>query len=183
MRDLDVIVQRTNGSYRAIVLALPSVAAEGKSREEALTKVRQVAEDFLATADVTTISVSLPAQVTLSRNPHVWLESAGMFKGDEAAMLQHLEEIEAERKRELEERELVDKLRQRDTIKRELEIVAALNEATPTVRPGSPQAVLKTIAACRIDPNDKTYQQYVAALEAEEQRQQEEFERENPAAA
>ncbi|MBI3426807.1 MAG: hypothetical protein HY011_28085 [Acidobacteria bacterium] len=179
MRDLDVVVQRTNGSYRAVILALPNVAAEGESREEALTKVRQAVEDFLATADVTTISVNLPAQISVSRSPRVWLESAGMFKGDEAAMLQHIEEIEAERKRELEAMELADKLRQRDAVKRELEIVAALNEPTTMLPPGSPKAVLRTIAACRIDPNDKLYQQYVTALEAEEQRQWEEFEREN----
>lgn len=183
MRELDVVVQRTNGSYRAIVLALPNVVVEGTSREEALTNVRQAVEDFLATADVTTISVNLPAPGPLSRSPLVWIETAGGFKGDEAAMLRHIEEIEAARKQELEEREFTDQLRQRDAIKRELEIVAALNEPPQSLPPGSPKAVLKAIAACRIDPNDKVYQQYVAALEAEEQRQWEEFERENPAAA
>ena len=68
---------------------------------------------------------------------------------------------------------------QREAVQRELENVAALNN--PAYPPGSPKALLKAIAACRIDPNDQTYQQYVAAMEAEEQRQWEEFERENPA--
>jgi predicted RNase H-like HicB family nuclease len=37
-----------------------------------------------------------------SRDPRVWIETAGMFKGDAEAMLQHIEEIEAERRRERE---------------------------------------------------------------------------------
>jgi predicted RNase H-like HicB family nuclease len=37
------------------------------------------------------------------RSPRVWLETAGMFVGDEEAMWRHIEEIEAERKRQREE--------------------------------------------------------------------------------
>ena len=100
-----------------------------------------------------------------------WLNTAG-------------NEIYAESQREPEAMELsAEKLYRRDAIKRELEIADALSDPTPAWPPGSPQAALNTIAACRIDPNDKLYQQYVAVLEAEEQQQREEFERENSAAA
>jgi hypothetical protein len=37
------------------------------------------------------------------RSPRIWLETAGRFVGDEEAMWRHIEEIEAERKRQREE--------------------------------------------------------------------------------
>jgi len=37
------------------------------------------------------------------RSPRIWLETAGLFVGDEEAMWRHIEEIEAERNRQREE--------------------------------------------------------------------------------
>jgi predicted RNase H-like HicB family nuclease len=46
------------------------------------------------------------------------------------------------------------------------------------LRPGSPQAVLRAAAECRVDPNDELYQEYVANLEAEKRQQRQTAERE-----
>lgn len=56
--------------------------------------------------------------------------------------------------------------------------VATIQVATAEqdLRPGSPQSVLRAAATTRIDVNDELYQQYVADMDAEQQRQREEAE-------
>jgi predicted RNase H-like HicB family nuclease len=103
-----VIVEHINGAYRALIPALSNLSAEGATREEAVQNVRRAAEAYLSTVEVTTIELALPlnqrSQQTLRPgSPQAVLRAAGKFKGDEEAMLQHLEEIYAERRRQREE--------------------------------------------------------------------------------
>jgi|SRR5262245_19103603 len=103
-----VIVEHINGAYRALIPALSGLSAEGATREEAVQNVRRAAEAYLSTVEVTTIEVALPvnqrSQQTLRPgSPQAMLRAAGKFKGDEEAMLQHIEEIYAERRRQREE--------------------------------------------------------------------------------
>ncbi len=161
----NVIVEPQNGHFRALIPALPHLVAEGVSIEDAVQKMQDVAQQFIARTEVRTIELAMPATPTAGELiSQDWLQAAGQFPLEAMAWS-------------------ADKLDRREAIKRELEIAAALNDPTPAWPLGSPQAALNTIAACRIDPHDKLYQQYVAVLEAEEQQQREEFERENTAAA
>jgi len=91
-----------------LIPALSDLSAEGATREEAVQNVRRAAEAYLSTVEVTTIEVALPldqrSQQTLRPgSPQAVLRAAGKFKGDEEAMLQHIEEIYAERRRQREE--------------------------------------------------------------------------------
>lgn len=96
-----VIVEQTNGIWRAVLPTLPDLSAEGTSLDEAIQNARQVAENYLARVVVTSIEVSGPPAATLyRRSPQNWIAAAGLFKGDEAAMWQHLEEIDAARHQE-----------------------------------------------------------------------------------
>ena len=126
MKMYDVIVKQHNGGYRATVLTLPSLLAEGSTRDEAVINVKQAIEEFFKSAELRTVAVDLPSgKFSLAekwlqeargtqqnadpapnldkRSPRIWLETAGMFAGDEEAMWQHIEEIEAERRRQREE--------------------------------------------------------------------------------
>ena len=103
-----VIVEHINGAYRALIPALSGLSAEGATREEAVQNVRRAAEAYLSTVEVTTIEVALPLnqrspQTLRPGSPQAVLRAAGKFKGDEEAMLQHIEEIYAERRRQREE--------------------------------------------------------------------------------
>ncbi len=98
-----VIVEQSKGVWRAVLPTLADLSAEGSSFDEALSNARQVAEDYLSKVVLTTIEVSAPSSPSHSRSPRNWIESAGMFAGDEEAMLQHIEEIYAERRRQREE--------------------------------------------------------------------------------
>jgi predicted RNase H-like HicB family nuclease len=96
-----VIIERSNGMYRALIPDLAGLAAEGATREEALRKAQQAAADYLSRVEVATIDVETPTSPTMRPDsPQAWLKAAGKFVGDEEAMLQHLEEIYAERRRQ-----------------------------------------------------------------------------------
>jgi len=176
MKMYDVIVERRNGVYHASVPTLPNISVEASSRDEAVANAKKAIEDFFKSAEVTTVAVEVPVEMNRQnpnldrRSPRVWLETAGMFVDDEEAMLKHIEEIHAERKL------------QREAVERELDIVAELNAYPPHPRPGSPEAVLRAAADCRINPGSDLYRQYLADLEAEKQRQREAAEREADAA-
>ncbi|MDX2041503.1 MAG: type II toxin-antitoxin system HicB family antitoxin [Acidobacteriota bacterium] len=126
MKTYDVLVERHNGGYRAIVPTLPNLIAEGATPDEAVINVKQTIEEFFKSVEVRTVTVDLSsgkfalAEKWLQearrshqnaegvpgldkRSPRIWLETAGMFAGDEEAMWQHIEEIEAERRRQREE--------------------------------------------------------------------------------
>lgn len=99
-----VIVEQCNDVWRAVIPTLADLSAEGSSFDEALRNAKQAAEDYLSKVVVTTIEVGAPQPQPLNpRSPQNWIRSAGMFVGDEDAMLRHIEEIYAERKRQREE--------------------------------------------------------------------------------
>ncbi len=55
-----VIVEQTNGFWRAVIPTLAGLTAEGGSLDDALRNARQAAEAYLSTVVVTTIEVSTP---------------------------------------------------------------------------------------------------------------------------
>lgn len=99
-----VIIEPKNGAYRAVIPALANLSAEGDSPVEALQKVQQAAKDFLASVTIATIEIpSMQDQTLRPGSSQSVLKAAGGFVGDEDAMLQHIEEIYAERRRQAEE--------------------------------------------------------------------------------
>ncbi len=95
-----VLVEQNNGVWRAVIPALSDLSAAGSSYDEAVANARLAAETFLSKVRVTVIELNVPAQKLRRGSPQAVLQAAGKFKGDEAAMLQHIEEIYAERRRE-----------------------------------------------------------------------------------
>jgi predicted RNase H-like HicB family nuclease len=94
MKTYDVIVQQENGVFRASVIALPNITAEGRSRDEALEKARVAITDFFKTAEVTTVSVDLPSD----RNLQNGVETGGAPELSEeeerAQLIEWLEQVE-----------------------------------------------------------------------------------------
>lgn len=110
-----VIVENKNNNWRAFIPALADLAAEGTSKDEAINNAKKAAEDYLSSVEVTTIEVNLPNEAELRPDsPQAWLRDAGAFVGDEEAMLQHIEEIYVERRRQREEAELEETLTSTD---------------------------------------------------------------------
>ena len=104
-----VIVERKNGGYRALIPALADLSAEGPSPDDAVRKVQQAAEAYLAEVEFRTIRIETPARQT----PHYstaqdWLEAVKVFEGDEEALREHFAELEAERQRQREEAQRQD---------------------------------------------------------------------------
>lgn len=100
-----VIIENKDGIWRAFIPTLAGISAEGESREEVLQHVWREAQIYLAQVEVATIEVQLPPEFLRPGSPESVLRAAGKFKGEEEAMLQHIEEIYAERQREREEYE------------------------------------------------------------------------------
>jgi predicted RNase H-like HicB family nuclease len=101
-----VIIEQENGVYRAVIPVLSDLTAEGASRDEALLNAQRAAEAYLSTVEVTTIEVTVPGEESWRPDsPQSWIKAAGMFVGDEEAMLQHIEDIYAERRRQREQAE------------------------------------------------------------------------------
>ena len=103
-----VIVEHKNGMYRALIPALSGLSAEGASRDQAVINAQHAAEAYLSSVEITTIELALPQDQQLEQwlrpgSPQAVLRAAGKFKGDEEAMMQHIEEIYAERRRQREE--------------------------------------------------------------------------------
>lgn len=110
-----VIIEQFNDVWRAVIPTLADLSVEGSSFDEALRNARQAAEDYLSKVVVTTIEVGASQSQPLNpRSAQNWIRSAGMFVGDEDAMSQHIEEIYAERKRQLEEVEREYELQDRN---------------------------------------------------------------------
>ncbi len=97
-----VIVEQNNGVWRAVIPTLADLSAEGASFDEAVNNAQQAAEEYLSKVVITTIEVETPKSVS-TRSPQTWIETAGMFKGDEEAMWRHIDELDAARRREREE--------------------------------------------------------------------------------
>jgi predicted RNase H-like HicB family nuclease len=106
-----VIVEQKNGVWRAFIPVLADLSAEGSSRDEALRKAKQVAEDYLSEVEITTIEIDTP-QDNESRlgSPQSVLKAAGLFANDKEAMLEHIEEIYDERRRQREGFECIPNL-------------------------------------------------------------------------
>jgi predicted RNase H-like HicB family nuclease len=100
-----VIVEQKNGVYRALIPALADLSAEAQSPDEAVAKVREAAEAYLATVEIRTIKLPMPARQTIPRysTARDWLEAVDVFEGDEEALAEHFAEIEAERQRHRDE--------------------------------------------------------------------------------
>ncbi|MGH9835590.1 MAG: hypothetical protein ACREBD_03345 [Blastocatellia bacterium] len=100
-----VIVEQKNGVYRALIPALADLSAEGQSPDEAVQKVRQAAEAYLAVVEIRTIRIepSTPQAIPRYSTARDWLEAVKVFEGDEEALREHFTGIEAERQRQREE--------------------------------------------------------------------------------
>ena len=70
-----------SGTYVAIAPAAPHCQAEGKTREEALQRLRVAVQEWLADAEITSIDVEVPAAQDGSGR-HPWLETAGICADD-----------------------------------------------------------------------------------------------------
>jgi predicted RNase H-like HicB family nuclease len=61
MKTYDVIVRLVNNVYVAVVPALPSIRAEGTTRDDALFRAKQAIEDYFKSAEVVSVAVDVPA--------------------------------------------------------------------------------------------------------------------------
>lgn len=100
-----VIVEKNDGIWRAFIPALADLSAEGASEEEAVNNARQSAEKYLASVKIRTIEINQSEEPLRWGSPQAFLQAAGLFVGDEEAMLEHIEEIYAERRRQRDEAE------------------------------------------------------------------------------
>ncbi len=99
-----VIVEKNNGTYRALIPALAALSAEGQSPDEAVEKLQQSAESYLAAVEVRTINLQMPQpQTSRYSTAQDWLEAVSIFEGDDEAIREHFAELEAERLRQSEE--------------------------------------------------------------------------------
>ena len=81
MRYVVVLHEQPSGTYVAVAPAAPGCTAEGKTREEALQRLRVAVQEWLADVEITSIDVEVPgAEDGSGRNP--WLETAGIFADD-----------------------------------------------------------------------------------------------------
>ncbi len=69
------------GLYEAVAPVVPGLKGEGKTRGEALGRLKTVLEDWLVEAEVTTIEVEIPEKGD-NRKLNPWLTTAGIFKDD-----------------------------------------------------------------------------------------------------
>ncbi|MGH9766548.1 MAG: type II toxin-antitoxin system HicB family antitoxin [Blastocatellia bacterium] len=117
MKTYDVIIERHNGIFRASIPSLPNIVAEGATRDEAVINAKSAAQRYLLGVEIATVQLAERpvGEQGLSTVEQVLL-AAGKFKGDEEAMLQHIEEIYFERRR------------QREEIERELDVSENLSE-------------------------------------------------------
>ncbi len=111
--ELPVIIENKGSVWRASIPMLGGLSAEGRSRDEALHKIWQALWSYLAKVEVVTIEVQLPPHRLRPGSKQAVLRAAGKFAGDEEAMLKHIEEIYAERRR------------QREEVERELDLAEA----------------------------------------------------------
>jgi predicted RNase H-like HicB family nuclease len=100
-----VIIEQKNGVYRAVIPTLADLSAEGQSPDEAMEKVQQAAEAYLAAVEVRTIIIEDSASQATPRysTARDWLDAVKVFEGDEEALEEHFGEIQAERQRQREE--------------------------------------------------------------------------------
>ena len=87
--------QRLDGKYSAVAPAIPDCRVEGRTRHEALERLKLTLEDWLQGIEVTSLEVSTPStDPGVQRNP--WLDTAGLF-ADDATLEPMLQAIYVER--------------------------------------------------------------------------------------
>jgi predicted RNase H-like HicB family nuclease len=73
--------RRRPGGYVATAPAAPGCKAQGQTRDEALSRLKIVLENWLVRTEITTIEVSVAKPATDGKqNP--WLATAGIFAND-----------------------------------------------------------------------------------------------------
>ena len=73
----DVLIEpQENGGFSPIVIGLPECKAEGTTKEEALTKLRQLLQARLEKAEIVSLEIEPP------RKEYPWMKFAGMFEDD-----------------------------------------------------------------------------------------------------
>ena len=98
MRYTVLLREQPAGKYIAIAPAIPDCRGEGRTRNEALERLRLTLEDWLSRIEVTSVEVSTPlAHPEVQGNP--WLATAGSF-ADDATLARMLHDIYAERSAE-----------------------------------------------------------------------------------
>src|SRR5262245_52065984 len=110
-----VIVERKNGSYRAVIPALANLSAEGDSPDSAINHVYQAAKVYLSNVEMTTLDLATPArQRPRKDSPQTWIEAAGIWgEEDQEALQEYYAEIAALKQQQREEAEReVDKAEQ-----------------------------------------------------------------------
>lgn len=74
---LNVLIENeTEGHYTATVLGLPDCKAEGATRQQALTCLRDSVIARLAEAEI------VPMEIEMTDSTHPWLRLAGKYKDD-----------------------------------------------------------------------------------------------------
>ncbi|MDF5724149.1 MAG: type II toxin-antitoxin system HicB family antitoxin [Rhizonema sp. PD37] len=93
-----VEAQKDEG-YKATVLGLPDCNANGATREEALTNLRQLLTTRLLNSEIVSLEIDNP------NFQHPWMKFAGMFKDDSQfdEMLEDIKALRRERDLEMEE--------------------------------------------------------------------------------
>ena len=98
MRYTVMLREHSAGRYIAIAPAVPDCRVEGRTRHEALERLKLTLEEWLRGTEVTSIEVSTPqANPGAERNP--WLDTAGLF-ADDLTLEPMLQQIYAERSAE-----------------------------------------------------------------------------------
>ncbi|GAB4414684.1 MAG: hypothetical protein Fur0044_09490 [Anaerolineae bacterium] len=69
-----LLESKKQGGYRATVLGWPDCTAQGATRQEALSRIRQVLSDRLSRVKI------IPLEIEPSQPEHPWLKFAEMFK-------------------------------------------------------------------------------------------------------
>lgn len=81
MRYTVILREHPVGRYIAMAPAVPDCRVEGKTRHEALERLRLTLEEWLKGTEVTSVEVTVPQDdPNAKRNP--WLDTAGLFADD-----------------------------------------------------------------------------------------------------
>jgi predicted RNase H-like HicB family nuclease len=96
-----VLIEQRDGAWRALIPALANLGAEGTSRDEALRNAQHVAEVYLSSVEVASITVNRPQESHQpSGHPRKLLQALETFASDEEALREHFEEIAKERQQQ-----------------------------------------------------------------------------------
>jgi len=81
MRYPVLLRKRTEGAYVALAPVAPDCLAEGRTRDEALVRLRTLLEDRLVDTELTTIDIPGPDSSD-GDDENAWLATAGVFADD-----------------------------------------------------------------------------------------------------